>query len=76
MSQLFGGTIDDDTSSQEINPALMSEIELDNFFDAFQKNINKMSKKLIYIGIGMFFANFCWAHTSLSMVFHLKEISF
>ena len=44
MSELFGGTIDDDTSSQDINPALMSEIELDDFFDAFQKNIDKKPK--------------------------------
>ena len=77
MTQLFGGTIDDASSSQDINPALMSEIELDEFFDVFQNNIDKMSKKFIYIGIGMFFANFlanfCWTYAGLRMVFHLKE---
>ena len=70
-------TIDDASSSQDINPALMSEIELDEFFDVFQNNIDKMSKKFIYIGIGMFFANFlanfCWTYAGLRMVFHLKE---
>ena len=44
MTQLFGGTIHDASSSQDINPALVSEIELDNFFDAFQKNIDKKPK--------------------------------
>ena len=44
MTQLFGGTIHDASSSQDINRALMSEIELDNFFDAFQKNIDKKPK--------------------------------
>ncbi len=77
MTQLFGGTIDNASSSQDINPALMSEIELDEFFDVFQNNIDKMSKKFIYIGIGMFFANFlanfCWTYAGLRMVFHLKE---
>ena len=36
MTQLFGGTIDDASS--------MSEIELDNFFEAFQKTLIKCQK--------------------------------
>ena len=56
MTQLFGGTIDDASSSQ--NVSFNSNAEYDAFFDAFQKQIDKMAKKFIYIGLGMLVANF------------------
>ena len=75
MTELFGGTIDDASSSQ--NVSFNTTVEYDQFFDAFQEQIDKMAKKFIYIGLGMlvanFLSNFCWTYAGLRMVFHLKE---
>ena len=75
MTELFGGTIDDASSSQYVS--FTTNAEFDQFFDAFQEQIDKMAKKFIYIGLGMlvanFLANFCWTYAGLRMVFHLKE---
>ena len=75
MTQLFGGTIDDASTSQ--NVSFETQEQLDEFFDGFQDQIDKMAYKFLYIGVGMlvanFLANFCWTYAGLRMVFHLKE---
>ncbi len=53
MTELFGGTIDDASSSQ--NVSFTTNAEFDQFFDAFQKQIDKMAKKFIYIDIYLIF---------------------
>ena len=78
MTQLFGGTLDDMSTSQGIDTSDPNiAIDLNAFFDEFQKQIDKMAYKFLYIGAGMFvatfLANFGWTYAGLRMVFHLKE---
>ena len=81
MTQLFGGTIDDMSASNDVGETTsaveMPPEALEAFFDVFQDTIDDMAYKFLYIGAGMFVAyflsNFGWTYAGLRMVFHLKE---
>ena len=54
MSYLFGDLINDFSGTQTITEST----NMDELMDQFQKTIDDMVYKLLYIGTGMFFANF------------------
>jgi len=68
MTFLFGDTFNEFTGVTEELIEFVPEETLKLMFDKFEKNIDKMVKKLLYIGTGMFFAFFiskiylelCW----------------
>ena len=83
MAWLFGDLIRDFSSTQNTNfdTSSMTDEELqaqmEQFLDVFMKNIDKMVKKLLFIGVGMFvayfLANFMWQYVGLRQMDHLKE---
>ena len=83
MAWLFGDLIRDFSSTQNTNfdTSSMTDEELqaqmEQFLDVFMKNIDKMVKKLLFIGVGMFvayfLANFMWQYVGLRQMHHLKE---
>ena len=76
MSYLFGDLINDFSGTQTITEST----NMDELMDQFQKTIDDMVYKLLYIGTGMFFANFLanffWKYSSLRQLFILKESYF
>ena len=81
MSYLFGDMINSFTSTQSLSES--GEVQYQYYYifmNEFQKTIDKMVKKFLYIGTGMFFANFLsqfmWAYSSLRQIHNLKESYF
>ncbi len=81
MSYLFGDMINSFTSTQSSSES--GEVQYQYYYifmNEFQKTIDKMVKKFLYIGTGMFFANFLsqfmWAYSSLRQIHNLKESYF
>ncbi len=81
MSYLFGDMINSFTDTQGMGSG--GEIEYQQYYifmNEFQKTIDKMVKKFLYIGAGMFVANFLaqfmWAYSSLRQIHNLKESYF
>ena len=76
MAYLFGDLINDFSSTQTADQ-VMDESEIGAFLDNFMKTIDKMVRKLFFIGVGMFFAyflaNFMWQYVGLRQMHHLKE---
>ena len=81
MSYLFGDMINSFTSTQSLSES--GEVQYQYYYifmNEFQKTIDKMVKKFLYIGTGMFVANFLsqfmWAYSSLRQIHNLKESYF
>ena len=76
MAYLFGDLINDFSSTQTADQVIAPS-EMETFLDDFMKTIDKMVRKLIFIGVGMFFAyflaNFMWQYVGLRQMHHLKE---
>ena len=76
MAYLFGDLINDFSATQTADQ-VMDESEIGAFLDNFMDTIDKMVRKLIFIGVGMFFAyflaNFMWQYVGLRQMHHLKE---
>ena len=76
MAFLFGDTINDASTVQTHTSGRILAGEED-FFDIFQDQLDKMMRRFLYIGTGMFFAyflaNFGWAYASLRQIHNLKE---
>jgi ABC-type multidrug transport system fused ATPase/permease subunit len=77
MTYLFGDTFNEFTGVTEeliefVPPEMLSEM-----FKKFEHNIDKMVKKLLYIGTGMFFAfflaKFMWNLVGIRQMQHLRE---
>ena len=80
LSYLFGDTFQKFTGVNEstlqalllVNPLLVQQL-----MDEFEKDIDDMVKKMLYIGTGMFFAfflnKFMWNYSGLRQMHHLKE---
>ena len=77
MTFLFGDTFNEFTGVTEELIEFVPEETLKLMFDKFEKNIDKMVKKLLYIGTGMFFAffisKFTWNYVGIKQMQHLKE---
>lgn len=77
MSLLFGDTITDFSGTSDSNTGDIPQEQLKQFFELFMENIDKMVYKFLYIGTGMFFANFLmismWQYVGLRQIHHLKE---
>jgi ABC-type multidrug transport system fused ATPase/permease subunit len=77
MTYLFGDTFNEFTGVTEELIKFVSDEMLAEMFDKFEKNIDKMVKKLLYIGTGMFFAffisKFTWNYVGIKQMQHLKE---
>ena len=71
MSWLFGDTVNDASGSINISE-MPQEVK-----DAFQDAMDEMVYKFLYIGAGMFVANFLanfgWSYSSLRQIHNLKE---
>ena len=81
MSYLFGDMINSFTDTQGMSSE--GEVEYQQYYifmNEFQKTIDKMVRKFLYIGAGMFVANFLsqfmWAYSSLRQIHNLKESYF
>ena len=74
MAFLFGDTINDASNAQTITTRILDEI---NTFEMLKEQLDKMMRRFLYIGTGMFFAyflaNFGWAYASLRQIHNLKE---
>ena len=77
MTYLFGDTFNEFTGVTEELIEFVPEETLQTLFKTFEHNIDKMVKKLLYIGTGMFFAffitKFTWNLVGIRQMQHLKE---
>ena len=80
MTYLFGDTFNEFTGVTEELLEMVDENTKSEMFDVFKHNIDKMVKKLLYIGTGMFFAffiaKFMWNLCGIRQMQHLKESYF
>ena len=80
MTYLFGDTFNEFTGVTEELIEFVPAETLSQMFDKFEHNIDKMVKKLLYVGTGMFFAfflaKFMWNLVGLRQMQHLKESYF
>ena len=80
MVYLFGDLLGDfsDFNNANIETIMLVNPSLvETLFAAFKKKVDDMVNKLLYIGIGMFFAGFLmhsmWNYGGLRQIHHLKE---
>ena len=80
LTYLFGDTFNEFTGVTEELIEFVPAETLSQMFDKFEHNIDKMVKKLLYVGTGMFFAfflaKFMWNLVGLRQMQHLKESYF
>ena len=80
MTYLFGDTFNEFTGVTEELIEFVPPEMLGEMFKKFEHNIDKMVKKLLYIGTGMFFAffisKFMWNLVGVRQMQHLKESYF
>ena len=80
MTYLFGDTFNEFTGVTEELLEMVDENTKREMFEVFKHNIDKMVKKLLYIGTGMFFAffiaKFMWNLCGIRQMQHLKESYF
>ncbi len=80
MTYLFGDTFNEFTGVTEELLDMVDENTKNEMFEVFKHNIDKMVKKLLYIGTGMFFAffiaKFMWNLCGIRQMQHLKESYF